>query len=333
MEVIASATGTPPLHVRLALKFIALRHAADNKSKLVPSAETLDSLFDLMNVRHRGDDREQDLTTASKIIAVLPDSHKTVLTKDRLSELLGIIVTNAHHISYQGIGFFPVAVMLEHSCLPNAAYEMLGERMTVTAIGKILKGDAIAISYIPMYLPRSARQEKLAKQYHFECMCPLCSVDLFTRDLSRAFKCRKCEDGIVTPTGNGVDPTDWKCEKCDAQPTPEVVQEMTAAETAAALLDLPDVPVDQILSGHIFHSSHYVLYRALDYRVKFLARIRPNLCETWLKILLESAKRVLPEFHPDKAVLYDTLGQVYKLIGDFKQARDVRLMVDSEVTV
>jgi hypothetical protein len=319
---IAKATGTPLDHIRLAIKLVAMRHspvAASHK----PTHEQMDSIFELTNIRDGKEERDQDKATADKILSHVPASHKELFKSDKLADFLGIVQTNAHHMSGMGIGIFPVVSMVEHSCAPNSAYEVINDKLTLTAMAKINRGDSVTLCYIKPYQPRQARQAELKSHYHFDCSCPMCSFDLFNRDLSRAFNCRKCDDGIVSPINAGLEITDWKCEKCEQVPAPEVFQEMMAEENTIRLLDPFDVPVDTLLEQSSMYKTHYLIYRSLERRVKVLARLRPNLAQTWLLVLLEGAKRVLAEFHPDKALFYDLLGQVRKLLGDLKGAKEV----------
>ena len=74
----------------------------------------------------------------------------------------------------------------------------------------------------------------------------------------------------------------------------------------------------------VFHQSHYIIQRTLDHRVRLLSRLRPLLCAALLEKLLQNSDRVLPKFHPDKAVYWDMLGQVKKMLGDMQGCREVR---------
>ena len=77
-----------------------------------------------------------------------------------------------------------------------------------------------------------------------------------------------------------------------------------------------------LLHPDIFHPTHHLIYNALDHRCRLLARLRPQEVERWLLLLLEGDERVLPEFYADKAVHFDLLGQVRRLSGDLKGAKD-----------
>jgi hypothetical protein len=305
----------------MAVKFVALRQTAVSAPHK-PTHEALEAIFELNNLRDGKEERDQDRATAEKIVSSLPATHKETLKVEKLADLLGIIYTNAHHIHGLGIGLFPTASMIEHSCDANTVYEVVNDKMTLTAISKILKSDSITLCYIKPYHPRAARLTELKAHYKFDCSCSMCSFDIFNRDRCRAFRCKKCEDGIVSPLNFGNEITDWKCESCEQPPAPEVFQEMVAEENTLKLLEPLDVPVDSILQASTLHRTHYIIYRALECRVKVLARLRPNISQNWLVVLLEGAKRVLPEFHPDKAVFFDMLGQVRKLLSDVKGAKE-----------
>ena len=90
---------------------------------------------------------------------------------------LGVIFrTNAYNTG-AGFGLFPKIARINHSCRPNAAYywhEALGKRI-IHATRPIAEGEEITVSYIPLTLPQSERQNRL-NRYGFTCSCPVCSL-------------------------------------------------------------------------------------------------------------------------------------------------------------
>jgi len=90
---------------------------------------------------------------------------------------LGVIFrTNAYNTG-TGFGLFPKIARINHSCRPNAAYywhEALGKRI-IYATHSIAEGEEITVSYIPLTLPQSERQNRL-NRYGFKCTCPVCSL-------------------------------------------------------------------------------------------------------------------------------------------------------------
>eukprot|EP01125_Pyxidicula_operculata_P020182 TRINITY_DN7410_c0_g1_i1.p1 TRINITY_DN7410_c0_g1~~TRINITY_DN7410_c0_g1_i1.p1 ORF type:complete len:447 (+),score=73.46 TRINITY_DN7410_c0_g1_i1:24-1364(+) len=311
---IAKATGAQPGNIRMIIKFLALRAGSKQQS-------ISDSIFELKNSKETPEERDIDVKTAEKLIANLPQSHKDSLSKDQIVELLGIVASNSHKISHiQGAGLFPLACMIEHSCKPNAHYETSGNKISVTATTSISQGQSISLNYLESYLPRQERMAEIKLKYNFDCTCELCDPNV--KDLTRAFVCKNCDDGIVSPIGNGADNSSWTCEKCSKPPSSDIFKEMIDLETKLKAKTLSDFPVDEVLEGGLMHKSHYLVFRVLDHRVRLLSRIRPQMCEKLLETLLESTKRVLTPNHPEKAVYYDMLGQVKKLLGDLQGCKE-----------
>jgi len=283
----------------------------------------LTHIGDLKNVRDKSPEKDQDISTAEKIINYLPQSfkeHSTLVSE--VSHLLGVIPSNAHKVAHiQGISLFPIASMLEHCCKPNANYETYGNKLMLTAIVPIASGQSISINYLEPYLPKAERLEQLAQRYHFECKCELCLPE--ARDLTRGFYCKqsKC-DGLVYPNNLGTDVSHWVCSKCSKSITPELFNEILELEKDLKSKYFSEIPLGELLEGGYIHQSHYLLHRALDHRVKQLSRLRPALCENLIHRILENTEIVLPQYHPDKAVYRDMLGQIKKLMGDIQGCKE-----------
>jgi hypothetical protein len=192
VNTISKETGTPVGHIRMAIKYIALKNS---KFSIF-----LNHIGDLKNVRDKGPEKDQDVLTTEKIFGYLPQTLKDHPTlQSEVSHLLAISPSNAHKVAHiQGASLFPIASMLEHNCKPNANYETHGNKLILTAIVPITSGQSISINYLEPYLPKAERLEQLASKYHFDCKCDMCIPE--ARDLTRGFFCKqgKC-DGIVYP--------------------------------------------------------------------------------------------------------------------------------------
>jgi len=148
----------------------------------------------------------------------------------------------------------------------------------------------------------------------------------------RAFICQKpqckgqtkdVEDfGIVTPKGDGNNIAQWQCNKCNAAPTDEVFKQMLSSEAAVEKQDPLTVKVNDYLLDKLFHPYHHLICRCLDLRVNLLLKIRPQACEKFLNYLLGATALYLVPHHPDRAVYFDLMGQVKKLLGDAKGCRE-----------
>ncbi|KAJ1473416.1 hypothetical protein T484DRAFT_1836266 [Baffinella frigidus] len=104
-----------------------------------------------------------------------------------------------------GLGLYPAAALLNHSCAPNGALAFAagggalsvravvdiaageeagcalvfaagGGALAVRAVVDIAAGDEVTFSYIDPLQPRAARQALLKAAYAFDCSCTLCTA-------------------------------------------------------------------------------------------------------------------------------------------------------------
>jgi len=326
---LAAETNTHPNILRLAIKFLALKKFGFQNQKL---ADLLSNTFDMVNLRDTPAQKKEDLIVSDRLFLILPDSHKTLFNKEQLANLVGIIKTNGHEVAQmQGYGLFPGANLVTHSCIPNAVYETVGTRIYFTAITQIGLGTPIAISYVDLHLPHAERKEALQANYRFDCKCKRCKDD--ARDYARVFYCPNClgkgqtvdEAGTVCPSGLGNANGDWGCSKCPDPLSDNVVKEFVLLEQEVRETDVASVRVADILNLKKMHPSHYLVCRALEYRVELLARIRPTSCERFILSLLTAANDIYPVNHPKRAYYWDILGQVRKMNGDLKGCKEAFL--------
>jgi len=267
--------------------------------------------------------KKKDVLVAEKLYPILPNSHKNYITKEKLQHLVRIVLINALPVPHiNGVGLYPIVVLLDHSCKENCYYECIGEKLIVTALTPINKDQGLTINFLKTYLPKARRQAEIKSLYHYPCNCELCQADV--KDETRAFVCKKCtftveeESGIVCPKGLGTNATDWTCNKCGESPKQDVFQEYIKLEESTKDADPVTLKVNDLIKGRMFHHFHYIIYRALEYRVNLLFTIRPASCEKFLIWILAANSRVLIPYHPERAKILDLLAQVRKLNGDGK---------------
>eukprot|EP00960_Hanusia_phi_P007857 224857-Hanusia_phi.AAC.1 len=73
-----------------------------------------------------------------------------------------------------GIGLFPIAALMNHSCSPSCVQSFHGRRMQLRALRDIEEGEELTLSYIDPAEPLVVRQEELRKRYFFSCTCNMC---------------------------------------------------------------------------------------------------------------------------------------------------------------
>ena len=95
--------------------------------------------------------------------SVLLESSPTASSPDSPSRLLGL---------------YPLAAMLNHSCVPNAIRVFAcGQWMIVHACSNIKQGEEIVWSYLPPVLPFPQRRQQLQERHGFVCHCVRCQKE------------------------------------------------------------------------------------------------------------------------------------------------------------
>ncbi|KAJ2358922.1 hypothetical protein GGF43_000478, partial [Coemansia sp. RSA 2618] len=83
-----------------------------------------------------------------------------------------------HHPRMSGYLCSPVvSLLLNHSCIPNAAFVYADGQQIVRALDDISEGEEIVLAYADGLQPRAERQKQLAAVYFFDCTCEKCSGD------------------------------------------------------------------------------------------------------------------------------------------------------------
>ena len=113
-----------------------------------------------------------------------------VMTTQVITQLIFAAQSNAHAFrdpagqTVAGIGLYPAASMVNHSCVPNAhhyfAEPVPGRppRIVFRAIRPIATGEDVTYSYTKTYEPSETRRANLRTGYFFDCDCRRCIVEL-----------------------------------------------------------------------------------------------------------------------------------------------------------
>jgi len=75
-----------------------------------------------------------------------------------------------------GVGIFPAAALINHSCTPTAVQTFAGRTLRVRAIQALNPQDEVTISYLDLADPLHLRHKELEERYFFKCACPLCAL-------------------------------------------------------------------------------------------------------------------------------------------------------------
>lgn len=92
--------------------------------------------------------------------------------------LNGFTISNSEQMVL-GLGIFPAASMVNHSCRPNAVpsfwlRETAPPTLQLTTCKAVTSGEEVSISYCDVSPPTQSRRSVLSDNYKFLCTCPLC---------------------------------------------------------------------------------------------------------------------------------------------------------------
>ena len=86
-----------------------------------------------------------------------------------------IIADKSHY--WRVLGLYPLAAMMNHSCIPNVVRVYSGNLMIAHATMNIPKGQELVWSYLPPHsMSYSQRQSLIQSTFHFTCTCPKCTL-------------------------------------------------------------------------------------------------------------------------------------------------------------
>jgi len=132
--------------------------------------------------------------------------------------LLCKLQTNLFHICNDlstpiGLGYYPPASLLNHSCLPNCVMVFEKEKLLVRNIRNIAPGEELTIPYVDTMMPRSERRRELQERYFFLCECERCLSAPHNEDeLLARLRCKnQCGVTLVTTTDGRI-----QCPRCDS---------------------------------------------------------------------------------------------------------------------
>ncbi|CAG8780177.1 1830_t:CDS:2 [Gigaspora margarita] len=119
-----------------------------------------------------------------------------------------------------GVGIYPNASLLNHSCRPNCVVIFENSKLMVRCIEQINNDQELVINYVDLSLPVEDRRKELRKQYFFLCNCETCeyykSKDHI--DPRSALRCQnyKCSNAIEPPSSLdlGVEEYTSTCKGC-----------------------------------------------------------------------------------------------------------------------
>eukprot|EP00899_Mesostigma_viride_P022154 jgi/Mesvir1/3122/Mv05562-RA.1 len=210
--------------MRLVLRILIKRHLQE--SHAIPTTAIDD--FELIKSMegHRSDMPEEKLVQYAQMAHCVMSTGRLVGVCDesdtsRITDLFCKMACNAHtlcdgEIKAYGIGLYPIAALLNHSCDPSAILLFDGVQGVLHALKDIAVGDEVCISYVELAASTPSRRKELAEQYFFTCNCLRC-VDTEGTDADLAMDCLACPSAPDCAGTLAIAPgkaTKFRCRKC-----------------------------------------------------------------------------------------------------------------------
>ncbi|XP_019628954.1 PREDICTED: N-lysine methyltransferase SMYD2-like [Branchiostoma belcheri] len=331
-----------PEHLRVMGRILYKMHARKTDmgalgplSSLVSNIETLKSC------------EEGIVSLDSKMDSLAQHMEKDALP-DRafMEEIYGKIASNSFAILDEnmcsiGIGVYPQASMINHSCQSNCIGMFYGPQIQIRANEYIRPGEQIFHGYIPPLLPTAKRQEKLLKTYHFLCQC----ADCRNTDRDRLMRCVKCPDCSerVAPNADGVYE---KCEACGfAKFDADFYEEMDLLiEYAENILDKAQAEdreydlyfLESCLAQVDFtlHSDNVYVIRLLKDLVEVCVELSQwEKAVQYGKRMEPGYKMFLKRYDLDNGLLYQKMALAYYRLGDQSSALPYLRLAKATLTI
>ncbi len=251
----------------------------------------------------------------------------TTTTTTTMARLLGVIQSNAHAIRDEkgqvlGLGLFPLASMLNHSCQPNAHHVFAlspGQgppRLVFHTLHRVAEGEELVYSYTDLMRPRQMRRATLLAAYYFSCDCPRCQGAESVSVLDWALESAACVTagcrGVLRPPDEGST-DEFVCLRCgereDAfkvrsrqhrgeawlEPCIKDLQRKQVEEgsecgaLSEAALDLADLlfwadHTDEEQKSLRLHARHWRVYHAVLTLSHYLASLQPSCSGTRIMV-------------------------------------------------
>ena len=187
-------------------------------------------------------------------------------TQEEVEHCWGVLQTNSISIGGGGggRGLFPLVSLLSHSCLPclePAVSPSAQAGITLRARRTIKAGEELTMPYTDVLREVRARQENLAKEWHFTCACPRCSDPTEGGSFFSSLQC--CCGGFAIRKEDEI----WQCSLCASDLPDMASQEAMVAELGRALeltttMDDINQLVNQVDKVEGLHTSHWLRLRA-----------------------------------------------------------------------
>ncbi|CAG8484523.1 17759_t:CDS:2, partial [Dentiscutata erythropus] len=191
---------TPPTSIRLICRILMHRMNDPASFKDIENLQTNRTMF-----------KQEQIETFAQMSMVVREciSQDALLSASEMLDLFCRMTENSFSILDGemiafGVGIYPNASLLNHSCRPNCVVIFENSKLMVRCIEPINNDQELVINYVDLSLPVEERRKELRKQYFFLCNCESCEYykSKDNIDPRSALRCQnsQCSNAIEPPS-------------------------------------------------------------------------------------------------------------------------------------
>ena len=250
----------PAMSLVNVVRFLRLRatnpDAASRVEVLMDHATDILACPDLRNM--------WEVTAVQPLTQGLPSSP---YSEGDVMRAVGVLQTNTVSLAVPGqrhglyTALYPTFSFLSHSCLCNAKFNILRDRtLHLVAQTDIKAGQEITIQYMTPMLGNVQRQQKIRKNWYFDCSCARCSDPSELGTNLSGVVCEVCQ-GVLLPDTTG----EYRCSGDLCTATLPFHQVNTMEADLQAQLDHTEgadvEALQQLLDSWLtkLHPSHFLI--------------------------------------------------------------------------
>ncbi|RIB04301.1 hypothetical protein C2G38_692201 [Gigaspora rosea] len=207
---------TPPTSIRLICRILMHRMNDPSSFEDIENLQSNRTMF-----------KQEQIETFAQMSMVVREciSQDALLSASEMLDLFCRLTENSFSILDGemiafGVGIYPNASLLNHSCRPNCVVIFENSKLMVRCIEQINNDQELVINYVDLSLPVEDRRKELRKQYFFLCNCETCEYykSKDNIDPRSALRCQnyKCSNAIEPPSSLdlGLEEYTSTCKAC-----------------------------------------------------------------------------------------------------------------------
>lgn len=205
---------------------------------------------DVYNLIFKSKMSEEHLRIAAEALEILPLSYQPE-DPSELVQVLSRIDCNKFGLfgdkgEVIGSSLHPSASFVNHSCLPNAFSQIIGDELKLFTLYPVEAEEELNISYVEPELPLKERRLGLKETYGFDCICKRCTREpnkdaapkqLYDDFFEAHLNCPLCKHGLLMVPDNEDIREGLEDAKTMTPATPAEEKRLAILATAEPLTD------------------------------------------------------------------------------------------------